>query len=54
LVVVGIEGTRLVFVLFNADDKRIIGPDAENEAKRRARQNVNFELGSFVSEMLGS
>jgi predicted nucleotide-binding protein len=37
----------LVFVLLTPDDKPS-GPHASNDEKRRARQNVVFELGYFL------
>ena len=44
-------GTALVFVLLTPDDVGAKGTDV-NDLKRRARQNVIFEMGYFVG-MLG-
>ena len=40
----------VVFVLLTPDDL-IADPEARNEAKRRARQNVIFEMGFFLGKL---
>lgn len=39
-----------VFILMTPDDK-VLKPDSTNEEKRRARQNVVFELGFFYGSL---
>jgi predicted nucleotide-binding protein len=43
-------GVHLAFVLLTPDDK-VVPFDAPNEEKRRARQNVIFELGFFLGTL---
>ena len=42
--------TEIVFVLLTPDDY-VCGPDASDDRKRRARQNVIFELGYFLGAL---
>lgn len=44
------ETVDVVFVLLTPDDK-IASPRAPNDSKRRARQNVIFELGYFYAKL---
>ncbi|NLX20892.1 MAG: nucleotide-binding protein [Phycisphaerae bacterium] len=44
------ETVDVVFVLLTPDDN-IASPRAPNESKRRARQNVIFELGYFYAKL---
>jgi predicted nucleotide-binding protein len=44
------RGSDLAFVLLTPDD-RIVEPNRSNDEKRRARQNVIFELGYFLGAL---
>jgi CheY-like chemotaxis protein len=45
------DGVELVFVLLTPDDLVVSPQSGNEEQKRRARQNVIFELGYFLAKM---